>query len=100
MIVVAIIGAVVNAASALLFMSGRKQDLNRRSAFVHLAADAVLAVGVAIAGALILVTGWLWLDPAVSIALALTIWRAPGLCSESRSTSCSTPSRRGSIRSR
>ena len=73
MIVVAIIGAVVNAASALLFMSGRKQDLNRRSAFVHLASDAVLAVGVAIAGALILVTGWLWLDPAVSIALALTI---------------------------
>jgi cobalt-zinc-cadmium efflux system protein len=73
MIVVAIIGAGVNAASALLFMSGRKQDLNLRSAFLHLASDAVLAVGVALAGALILVTGWLWLDPVVSIALALTI---------------------------
>ena len=73
MIVVAIIGAVVNAASALLFMSGRKKDLNLRSAFVHLASDAVLAVGVALAGAVIMVTGWLWLDPAVSIVLALTI---------------------------
>jgi cobalt-zinc-cadmium efflux system protein len=72
MIVVAILGAIVNGASALLFMRG-KRDLNVRSAFLHLAADAVLALGVAVAGALILVTGWLWLDPAVSIALAVTI---------------------------
>jgi cobalt-zinc-cadmium efflux system protein len=73
MIVVAIVGAVINASSALLFMSQGKGDLNLRSAFVHLASDAVLALGVAVAGGVILMTGWLWLDPAVSIVLAITI---------------------------
>jgi cobalt-zinc-cadmium efflux system protein len=73
MIVVALVGAVINAGSALLFMSAGKKDLNIRSAFLHLASDAVLALGVAIAGAVILATGWLWVDPAVSIVLALTI---------------------------
>jgi cobalt-zinc-cadmium efflux system protein len=73
MIAVALVGAVVNAASALLFMSGGKGDLNVRSAFLHLASDAVLALGVAITGALIVATGWLWLDPAVSIVLAIAI---------------------------
>jgi cobalt-zinc-cadmium efflux system protein len=73
MIVVALLGAVVNAGSALLFMAGDKRDLNVRSAFVHLASDAVIALGVAAAGAVILATGWLWVDPVVSIVLALTI---------------------------
>jgi cobalt-zinc-cadmium efflux system protein len=73
MIVVAFVGAVVNAGSALLFMERGHKDLNVRSAFLHLASDAVLAVGVAAAGAIILATGWLWLDPAVSIVLAMTI---------------------------
>jgi cobalt-zinc-cadmium efflux system protein len=73
MIVVAAIGAVVNASCALLFMSQGKRDLNLRSAFVHLASDAVLALGVALAGGVIVITGWLWLDPAVSIVLAITI---------------------------
>ncbi|MGH7269683.1 MAG: cation diffusion facilitator family transporter, partial [Polyangiaceae bacterium] len=73
MIVVALIGAVVNGASALLFMKSGREDLNLRAAFLHLASDAVLAVGVALAGGLILVTGWLWLDPAMSIVLAITI---------------------------
>jgi cobalt-zinc-cadmium efflux system protein len=73
MIFVAIVGCVVNASSALLFMSQGKRDLNLRSAFLHLASDAVLALGVAIAGGIILMTGWLWLDPAVSIVLAITI---------------------------
>jgi cobalt-zinc-cadmium efflux system protein len=73
MIVVSLVGAVVNAASALLFMAGSKKDLNLRSAFLHLASDAVLALGVALAGGVILFTGWLWLDPAASIALALAI---------------------------
>jgi cobalt-zinc-cadmium efflux system protein len=72
MIVVAIVGAFVNGASALLFLRG-KRDLNVRSAFVHLASDAVLAVGVAVAGGIIMLTGWLWVDPAVSIVLAVTI---------------------------
>ncbi len=73
MIVVALVGAAVNTASALLFMAGSKKDLNLRSAFLHLASDAVLAVGVAVAGAVILFTGWLWLDPAASLVLAMTI---------------------------
>lgn len=72
-IAVALVGAVVNAVSALLFMAGRKRDLNVRSAFLHLASDAVLAVGVAVTGAVIMATGWLWLDPVVSLALAMTI---------------------------
>jgi cobalt-zinc-cadmium efflux system protein len=72
-IVVALIGAIVNGVSALLFLKGREHDLNRRSAFLHLASDAALALGVAVAGGVILVTGWLWLDPAVSIVLAFAI---------------------------
>jgi cobalt-zinc-cadmium efflux system protein len=73
MVVVALVGAVVNTASALLFMRGGSRDINVRSAFLHLASDAVLAVGVAITGGLIVATGWLWLDPAVSIVLAIAI---------------------------
>jgi cobalt-zinc-cadmium efflux system protein len=73
MIVVAIAGAIVNGVSALLFMKDREKDLNLRSAFLHLASDAALAVGVAVAGGVIVLTGWVWIDPIVSIALALTI---------------------------
>jgi cobalt-zinc-cadmium efflux system protein len=73
MIIVALLGAVINASCALLFMSQGKRDLNVRSAFLHLASDALLAVGVAVAGGVILLTGWLWVDPAVSIVLAVTI---------------------------
>ena len=74
-IVVALIGVAVNAISALLFLRGgdKNGDLNIRGAFLHLASDAVLAFGVAIAGAVIVFTGWLWVDPAVSIVLAVTI---------------------------
>jgi cobalt-zinc-cadmium efflux system protein len=73
MMVVALVGAVVNSASALLFMRGSKRDLNIRGAFLHLASDAALALGVAAAGAVFFVTGWLWLDPAVSLVLAFAI---------------------------
>ena len=73
MIVVALAGAAVNAISALLFFR-RRDDLNIRSAFAHLAADAVLALGVALTGFLIIVTGWLWLDPVMSLILAVTIF--------------------------
>jgi cobalt-zinc-cadmium efflux system protein len=73
MIVVALVGAAINAASALLFMAGSKKDLNVRSAFLHLASDAVLALGVAATGGVILMTGWLSLDPAASLVLAIAI---------------------------
>ena len=72
-IVVAVAGIVVNGVTALLFMSGRGQDLNIRAAFMHMAADASLAAGVAIAGAVILLTGWLRVDPAVSLGISVVI---------------------------
>jgi cobalt-zinc-cadmium efflux system protein len=73
-IVVSLVGVLINGTSALLFMAGRKGDLNVRSAFMHLASDAALALGVAVAGAVILFTGWRWLDPVVSIVLSLLIF--------------------------
>ncbi len=71
--IVAGIGIVINAATAWLFASGRKGDINIRGAFLHMAADAAVSVGVVIAGAVILFTGMLWIDPVVSIAIALVI---------------------------
>jgi cobalt-zinc-cadmium efflux system protein len=70
---VAAIGIVVNGATALLFMRGRKSDLNLRSAFLHMAADALIALGVVVAGVAIALTGWLWLDPAVGLAISTVI---------------------------
>ena len=72
-IVVALVGIVINTATALMFMAGRKTDLNIRSAFVHMAGDAGVSAGVVLAGVVMLYTGWLWLDPAVSLAIALLI---------------------------
>lgn len=71
--VVASIGVVVNAVTAWLFASGRKTDLNIRGAFLHMAADAVVSVGVVLAALVIRRTGWLWLDPAVSLAIVVVI---------------------------
>jgi cobalt-zinc-cadmium efflux system protein len=72
-IVVAGIGIVVNSLTALLFMRGRERDLNIRGAFLHMAADALVSVGVVVAGILVLLLGWQWLDPAVSLAIAVVI---------------------------
>lgn len=71
--VVAGIGIVVNTATALLFMRGRETDLNIRGAFLHMAADALVSVGVVVAGALALWFGWAWLDPVVSLLIAAVI---------------------------
>ena len=73
MVWVAAIGIAVNGATALLFLSGRKRDLNLRSAFLHMAADAMVTAAVVAAGIAIAVTGWGWLDPAISIAISLVI---------------------------
>lgn len=70
---VALAGIVINAATALMFMRGRKQDLNIRGAFLHMAADAVISAGVAVAGILIAFTGLLWIDPVVSLIISVTI---------------------------
>jgi cobalt-zinc-cadmium efflux system protein len=63
----------VNGATALLFMRGRGDDLNIRVQFVHMASDAAVSAGVVMAGLLIWVTGWLWLDPLASMGIALVI---------------------------
>ncbi|MBA3707826.1 MAG: cation transporter [Planctomycetes bacterium] len=70
---VAAAGIVVNGISAALFLSGSTGDLNIRSAFLHLASDAVVSLGVVIAGAVILWTGWLWVDPIVTLAIVVVI---------------------------
>ena len=78
-IVVAAIGIVINTISALMFVAGRKSDLNIRGAFLHLAADAAVSLGVVMAGVAIVVTGRQWLDPAVSLLVTAVIvvgtWR-------------------------
>jgi len=71
--VVAAIGVVVNAATAALFAAGRKDDLNIRGAYLHMAADALIAVGVVLAGALYLWRGWSWIDPVASLVIAAVI---------------------------
>jgi cobalt-zinc-cadmium efflux system protein len=70
---VAGVGIVVNTATALLFMRGRKDDLNIRGAFLHMAADALVSLGVVIGGALYLWQGWDWIDPVMSLAIAVVI---------------------------
>ena len=72
-IAVAASGVVINGGTALLFASGRKGDLNVRAAFAHMASDAVVSVGVVVSGGLILLTGWAWLDPAVSLIIGALI---------------------------
>jgi cobalt-zinc-cadmium efflux system protein len=70
---VAAIGIFVNGATAWLFMSGRKSDLNLRGAFLHMAADTAISAGVVGAGLAIRFTGWTWLDPLTSILINIVI---------------------------
>ncbi len=73
MIVVAAVGIVINTATALLFASGRKSDINIRGAFLHMAGDALVSLGVVIAGAVILWIGATWIDPATSLVIVVVI---------------------------
>jgi cobalt-zinc-cadmium efflux system protein len=70
---VAAVGIVINGATALMFMRGRENDLNIRGAFLHMAGDAGVSLGVVVAALVVGMTGWLWLDPATSIVIALVI---------------------------
>jgi cobalt-zinc-cadmium efflux system protein len=72
-IVIAAIGVLINTATALLFMSGRKGDLNVRAAFLHMAGDAAITLGVVVSGFVMIYTGWTWLDPAVSLVISLLV---------------------------
>lgn len=67
--VVAAIGIAINGFTAALFARGRDSDINIRGAYLHMAADAAISAGVVVAGALIMLTDWLWLDPLVSLAI-------------------------------
>jgi cobalt-zinc-cadmium efflux system protein len=69
-IVVAAIGVVINVATAALFFRGRKGDLNIRAAFLHMAADALVSLGVVAAGTLYLWRSWAWIDPVMSLIVA------------------------------
>ncbi|MFZ5749315.1 MAG: cation diffusion facilitator family transporter [Pseudomonadota bacterium] len=81
---VAGVGILVNTATALLFASGRKGDINVRGAFLHMAADAAVSAGVVIGGGLILLTGSEWIDPAVSLLIvAVILWSTWGLLRDS-----------------
>jgi cobalt-zinc-cadmium efflux system protein len=70
---VALVGIAINTATALMFMSGRKGDFNIRGAFLHMAADAGVSLGVVLAGIAIIVTGWLWFDPVVSLIIVVVV---------------------------
>ena len=77
-IVVAGIGVLVNGITMLLFLKGQQGDLNIRGAFLHMAADTMVSVGVVIAGVIIMVTDARWIDPVVSLVIAVVILSAPG----------------------
>ncbi len=72
-ITIALAGVFVNGFTAWLFMAGSKHDLNLRGAYQHMAADAAVSLGVAITGAIVLFTGWAWLDPMVTLLLVAVI---------------------------
>lgn len=73
MIVVAAIGVVINASSAFFFMKGRHGDANVRGAFLHLAGDAAVSLGVVASGVVIRLTGWRWVDPGASLLVSIVI---------------------------
>ena len=82
--VVAGIGIVINGATALMFARGREADINIRGAYLHMAADAAVSAAVVFAGLVIVWTGQRWVDPVMSLAVAVVIlWSSVGLLKES-----------------
>ncbi|MBL4680100.1 MAG: cation transporter [Pseudomonadales bacterium] len=71
--IVATIGIFINAGSAMLFMRGSKEDLNLKGAYLHLAFDALISVGVVLAAILIHFTGWLWVDSLAGLLIVVII---------------------------
>lgn len=81
---VALVAIVINAMTAYLFMSGKDSDLNVRGAYLHMAADAVVSVGVVVAAAMMMVTGWQWIDSVAGLLIAAVIlWGTWGLARDS-----------------
>ncbi|MGY3035623.1 cobalt-zinc-cadmium efflux system protein [Bradyrhizobium sp. USDA 4354] len=78
--VVAGVGILINGFTAMLFARGRKDDINIEGAYLHMAADAAVSLGVVVSAALIVWTGWLWLDPLTSLVICATIlWSTTSL---------------------
>ncbi|MFO0715159.1 MAG: cation diffusion facilitator family transporter [Sandaracinus sp.] len=83
MMIVAAAGVLVNGLSAALFLRDRERDVNVRAAFLHLVADALVSVGVVLAGLVLWATGWRFVDPAVSLVIsAVILWSAWGVLRE------------------
>ena len=83
-VIVAAVGIAINGATALLFAGGRDHDINVRGAYLHMTADAAVSAAVVFAGAVILWTGQQWVDPMMSLAVAVVIlWGSIGLLKES-----------------
>lgn len=78
-IIVATIGIAINFITAMLFMKNKESDLNIKSAYLHLMADAAVSVGVVISGIVILITGWYWIDSIISLVIVAVVvigtWR-------------------------
>jgi len=88
--IVAAIGILINGATAWLFASGRKGDINIRGAFLHMVADAAVSAGVVVAGLVIVFTGWLWLDPLTSLVIVgVIVWGTWSLLRDSLSMAVS-----------
>lgn len=84
MILVASVGVVINTVTALFFHKGGESDLNIRGAYLHMAADAAVSLGVVLAGVGVMLSGWMWLDPAISLVIAAVIMASTwGLLRES-----------------
>ena len=77
--IIAAVGIVINGVSAFLFFKDRDKDINVRSAFLHLASDALVSLGLVAGGIIIYYTGWYWVDPVLSLLVCLVIilstWR-------------------------
>jgi len=86
--IVAAIGIGINGVTAWLFASGSRNDINIRGAYLHMIADAAVSAGVVIAGLIIMLTGWVWIDPLASLAIvAVIVWGTWGLLTESTAMS-------------
>ena len=81
---VALVGVAVNGITAWFFMQGGKKDLNLRGVYLHMAGDAAVSLAVAVAGGIVLYTGWFWLDPALTLVVsAVILWSSWGLLRQS-----------------
>jgi len=67
-------GVVVNGVTAWLFLSSKKKDLNIRGVFLHMAADAAVSLGVVLSGVWMIVAGWPWIDPAISLVVVVIVF--------------------------